>query len=138
MGGFYVRLRNETARNIANWKDTRDILDGKVSRRLAMMSAERYLTERQDYDPYEGYLTAEELCQQSGMTNDNLKELEEARLLNPDTQDGRYRPKLAGWGKKLSYLLKEGWEIEAIKRWSKERWKTGNPRKWPPETPVIR
>jgi len=41
----------------------------------------------------------------SGLTIEILKKLEEARLLLPDTKDGRYRPKLVGWGKKLSYLL---------------------------------
>jgi hypothetical protein len=70
---------------------------------------ERYLREWQDYDPYEGYLTADELCQQSGLDPGNLSKLREARLLLPDTKDGRYRLKLAGWGKKLAYLLREGW-----------------------------
>jgi len=37
------------------------------------------------------------------------------------------------WGKKLAYLLGEGWSVDEIKRWSKERWKSGNPRGWPPE-----
>ena len=50
----------------------------------------------------------------------------------PDTKNGLYRPKLAGWGKKLAYLLQEGWKIEEIKTWSKERWKTEKPRDWPP------
>ncbi|MBC8234705.1 MAG: hypothetical protein ISR58_13860 [Anaerolineales bacterium] len=117
----------------ANWKDVRDMFDGKTPRHLALLAAERYLAEWQDYDPYEGYLTAGELCEQSGLTVVNLKELKDSRLLNPDTRDGRYRPKLAGWGKKLAYLLGEGWEIEEIKGWSKERWKSENPRQWPPE-----
>jgi hypothetical protein len=93
------------------------------------------LREWQDYDPYEGYLTADELCQQSGLDPGNLSKLREARLLLPDTKDGRYRPKLAGWGKKLAYLLREGWRVEEIKVWSKERWKAGNPRQWPPDKP---
>jgi hypothetical protein len=50
----------------------------------------------------------------------------------PDTKDGRCRPKLVGWGKKLAYLLGEGWSVEEIKKWSKDRWKSGNPREWPP------
>ena len=42
-------------------------------------------------------------------------------------------PIVAGWGKKLAYPLGDDWKIEEIKRWSKERWKAGNPRQWPPE-----
>jgi hypothetical protein len=121
-----------------NWKDASDLMDNKFSRRLAMRSAERYLALLEDCDPHEGYLTAEELCKQSGLNAENLKELESMRLLNPDTGDGRYRPKLVGWGKKLAYLLGEGWEIEEIKRWSKERWKAKNPRKWPPRKSMLR
>jgi hypothetical protein len=35
--------------------------------------------------------------------------------------------------KQHSFLvLCEGWKVEEIKRWSKERWKSGNPREWPP------
>ena len=67
------------------------------------------------------------------LTIENLKELEDTRLLNPDTQDGRYRPKLAGWATKLAYLLKHGWEPAEIKRWAKGRFKSDNPRQWPPE-----
>ena len=93
---------------------------------------ERYLREWQGYDPYEGDLTGDELCQQSGLETDDLARLEVARLLLPDTKDGRYRPKLAGWGKKLAYLLREVWGIEEIKTWANGRWKTENPRQWPP------
>jgi len=67
------------------------------------------------------------------LTVENLNKLEEVRLLVSDTQDGRFRPKLAGWGKKLAYLLDEGWTVAEIKRWSKARWKSENPRKWPPD-----
>jgi hypothetical protein len=35
----------------------------------------------------------------------------------------------AGWGKKLAYLLREGWEIEKIQAWAKGRWEAENPRK---------
>ena len=70
--------------------------------------------------------------EQSGLSETDLDRLEDARLLVPDTKDGRHRPKLAGWGKKLAYLLDEGWEIDEIKRWSKERWKSKKPRVWPP------
>ena len=115
-----------------NWKDVRDILDHKHPRHLAMIAAERYLSMMEEYDRYEGYLTADELCAQSGLTPENLRELEDIRLLNPDTNDGRYRPKLAGWGKKLAYLLDQGWKVDEIRRWAKGRFKTNNPRQWPP------
>jgi hypothetical protein len=97
-----------------------------------MQQSRRFLREWQDYDPYEGYLSADELCQQSGLDPGNLSKLREARLLLPDTKNGRYRPKLAGWGKKMAFLLQEGWGIDEIKAWSKERWKTENPKDWPP------
>ena len=32
----------------------------------------------------------------------------------------------------MAYLLGDGWGIDEIQRWSKERWKSGNPREWPP------
>jgi len=54
-------------------------------------------------------MSADELCQQSGLDPDDLSKLGEARLLLPDTRDGRYRPKLASWGRKLAYLLREWW-----------------------------
>jgi len=111
-----------------NWKDMKDIFEDKPPRHWSRLAVERYLAEWENYDRYERYLSEEELCQQSGLTSENLKELEEARLLVPDTNDKRYRPKLVGWGKKLAYLLGEGWGIDVIRRWSKERWKSGNPR----------
>jgi hypothetical protein len=115
------------------WKDVRAIWEDKPTRRLPSSYRNAYIESLMKFDRHGGYLSAEELCQLSGLTHENLKKLEEARLLVPDTKDGRYRPKLAGWGKKLAYLLEAGWEIDEIRRWSKERWKTGNPREWPPE-----
>lgn len=44
-------------------------------------------------------MTADELCRHSGLTNEELEKLREYRLLLPDTKDGKYRPKLAGWGR---------------------------------------
>ena len=113
-------------------KDVRAIWDGKTTKSLSSIYLNKSIERLLEYDKYEGYLSAEELCHQSGLTRENLKELEKARLLVPDTKDGRYRPKLAGWGKKLAYLLEDGWGIEEIQRWSKERWKSKNPRKFPP------
>jgi len=116
-----------------NWKDVRDIMDHKHPTHLARIAAERFLAEWEDFDPNEGYLTADELCQGSGLTPETLKELEGVRLLIPDTQGGRYRPKLAGWGKKLAYLLGQGWNLTEIKHWAGGRFKIADPRKWPPE-----
>ena len=115
------------------WKDTQAMLENKWTPRLNRLLAEKYLREWEPSpDPYEDYLSREQLLEQTGLREFDLERLEVARLLVPDTKDGRYRPKLAGWGKKLGYLLGEGWEVEEIKRWSKERWKMGNPREWPP------
>jgi hypothetical protein len=63
---------------------------------------------------------------------DELAALESARLLVPD-HEGKYRPKLVVWGKKVAYLIKEGWTVAEIKRWSKGRWQTPNPKLWPPD-----
>jgi hypothetical protein len=79
------------------------------------------------------YLTPAQLCEQSGLTADNLADLAAARLLLPDTKDGRYRPKLAGWGRKLAYLLGEGWTVGELRAWARGRWSTPDPRTWPPE-----
>jgi hypothetical protein len=69
----------------------------------------------------EKYLTAEELCRLSGLTLDELKNLSEFRLLVPDTKDGRYRPKLVGWAKKLKEKISWSISYEEIKNWSKIR-----------------
>jgi len=69
------------------------------------------------------YLTDDELCRQSGLSKEVLEKLVEFRLLVPDTKDGRYRPKLIGWGKKIKEKLSNGWAYEEIKTWTKERWK---------------
>ena len=79
-------------------------------------------------DPYDCYLNRDQLLEGSRLSESDLWRLEEYRLIVPDTKDGRYRPKLVGWGKKLAYLLREGWEVDAIKRWSRDRWKSKNPR----------
>ena len=84
-------------------------------------------------DPRAPYLTAGDLCKRSGLTPQTLAQLEAARLLLPDTKDGHYRPKLASWGRKLAYLISQGWSGDEIKRWAKGRWSTPNPRRWPPD-----
>lgn len=93
--------------------------------------AER-INELRSYDPYADYLTAAELCEQSGLTLNSLAALESARLLLPD-HDGRYRPKLAGWGRKLARLLAEGWNLDELKAWARGRWSTPDPRRFPPD-----
>ena len=106
------------------WKDARAMLDGKSTPNLERIINERLFHDLElfnpnrdweFFDPYEHYLTVEQLCEQSGLNEGDLRRLEEARLLVPDSPDGRYRPKLAGWGKKLAYLLGEGWEVGEIK-----------------------
>jgi DNA-binding transcriptional MerR regulator len=84
------------------------------------------------HDDRSNYLTREQLLDMSGLSPDELRALEEARLLVPDTTDRMYRPKLVGWGRKLALLLAEGWKLDEIKRWAKGRWSTPNPREWPP------
>ena len=64
---------------------------------------------------------------------DIIEDLESARSLMPDTKDGRYRSKLIGWARKLEFLLREGWELDEIKRLSVGRFKTVNPKQWPSE-----
>jgi hypothetical protein len=85
------------------------------------------------YDRHEGYLSEQELSESSGLSREDISRLNSIRLLVPDTKDGRYRPKLVGWAKKLDYLLEAGWGPEEIQRWSKNRWQTKDPRKWPPD-----
>lgn len=97
----------------------------------------RHAGELAGSDPYEGYLTAGDLCQRAGLGAAELAALESARLLVPD-RENRYRPKLAGWAGKLAYLLREGWEIAEIKRWAAGRWDSPDPRRWPPERAAWR
>lgn len=53
---------------------------------------------------------------------EELGRLGEYRLLVPDTKDGRYRPKLVGWGKKPKEKINQCWDCEEIKNWTRERW----------------
>ena len=117
-----------------NSRDVRYLLEDKNTEHIEQLATEKFLREWEPPpDRYAEYLTAEELCCQSGLSLKDLQELTEIRLLVPDTPDGRYRPKLIGWAKKLDYLLGEGWELDEIKRWAKERFKIKNPKQWPPE-----
>lgn len=82
-------------------------------------------------DRYEGYLSREELCEASGLSDRELELLDNAHLLLPD-HEGKYRPKLTGWAHKLKYLLDHNWSIAEVQVWAKNRWKMTNPRLWPP------
>ena len=113
-------------------------LESRFKAKLTVMESERQaenarrLQELLDFDPYGHYLTPGELCEQSGLTLDSLAALESARLLLPD-HGGKYRPKLAGWGRKLAYLLGEGWTMAELAAWARGRWSTPDPRRFPPE-----
>ena len=117
-------------------RDVKASLEGKRPRRMTLYQA-RQLAEFQELianlpDPYAHYLTPGDLCNQSGLTPDSLAALESARLLVPD-HGGKYRPKLAGWGKKLAHLLGEGWTLVELQAWARGRWSTPTPRAWPPD-----
>jgi hypothetical protein len=106
---------------------------GEGSKKQRQAWAEKSLRQLNDLypDPYQGYLTAAELLDQSGLTPADLAGLESVRLLLPD-HGGRYRPKLAGWARKLAYLIREGWSLAELQAWARGRWSTPNPRAWPP------
>jgi hypothetical protein len=84
------------------------------------------------HNKHESYLTREELLFESGLSEDRLNIIENAKLLLPDYKR-LYRPKLVGWVKKLGYLLGDNWKIEEIYKWAKGRWSTPSPKKWPPD-----
>ena len=90
-----------------------------VNRRIAELEDK----ERRKKERLSKYLTAEELCRQSGLSREELTKLNEFRLILPDTKNGKYRPKLVGWGKKLKEKLSYELDYEEIKHWSKDRWK---------------
>jgi len=98
---------------------------GKIRQRTVRPKVERW--------PYRTHVPAEELCTQSGLTATQYEALVAARLLVPEGEGRYFRRKLVSWAKKLAHLLNEGWSMAEIKRWSRERWQTGNPRQWPPK-----
>jgi len=132
----YPGITPRLAREYMDWALEPDRLCKRLSPALGHLLFESYLRKHpevfQSPDPYEHYLTAAQLCEGSGLATQDLAALETARLLVPD-HDAKYRPKLAGWAKKLSYLLGEGWEIAEIKAWARGRFQTENPRQWPPD-----
>lgn len=92
--------------------------EGIIERRLAEIEE----NERRKQEKLSKYLTKDELSRQSGLSLEEIDKLKEYRLLVPDTINGRYRPKLVGWSKKLKEKLLMGWSCEQIKEWTKERW----------------
>lgn len=84
-------------------------------------------------NPHPDYLTAGDLCESAGLAPADLAALGDARLLVPDTADGRYRPRLARWAAKLAYLRGEGWSVADLRAWARGRWATPDPRAWPPD-----
>lgn len=118
-------------------RDVRYMLEDKYTPHLEEIVLKKFVNNWEPPpDPYDDYLTADELCRQSGLPIEDLKRLEEIRLLVPDTSDGRYRPKLVGWAQKLAYLLEHNWSLWEIKAWAKGRWHTPNPRQWPPDREI--
>jgi hypothetical protein len=114
-------------------KDIEALLEDKYTDHMKQILWEKYSTDLKNLsDPYEHYLTADELCKQSGLSLDGFEKLSRLRLLLPDHEE-KFRPKLLKWAAKLSYLLKQGWKPEEIKRWAKGRFQTGDPKQWPPE-----
>ena len=132
----YPGITPRLAREYMDWALEPDRLSKRFSPTLEHLLFESYLRKHpegfQFPDPYEHYLTATQLCKVSGLATQDLAALETVRLLVPD-HDAKYRPKLAGWAKKLSYLLGEGWEIAEIKAWARGRFNTDNPKEWPPD-----
>ena len=114
-------------------RDIKSLLEGRLTTNMSRIRTDKFIRDWQCFDLHAQHLTPEQLCEKSGLSLDDLALLESARLLVPDLKDGRYRPKLAGWGQKLAYLLHEGWSLAEIKRWAKDRWSTPNPRRWPPD-----
>ena len=53
-------------------------------------------------------MSAYELCQQSGLDPDDLSKLREARLLLPDTRDGRRAPQAGRLGKEAGLFASRG------------------------------
>jgi hypothetical protein len=88
-----------------------------INRRIAELEEE----ERKKEEKLLKYLTADELCRQSGLAKDEFEKLEQCCLLVSDTKEGKYRPKLVGWGKKLKDKLSKGWTYEEIKQWKKRK-----------------
>ena len=77
------------------------------------------------------------LAQLAGVPADMAREAVRARLLRPDAGRGvgvgRYRPRLAGWLRKLYTLRAAGMPWADIRAWTRRRWDAGHEheRVWP-------
>ncbi len=112
-----------------DWRDVKYFMENEMDYSRNSYSWDYENTHKRDRS---NYLSRTQLIEQTGLSTESLSLLENARLLVPDAE-GLFRPKLVGWGGKLAYLLDEGWSIDEIKKWSKERWDQDNPRQWPPK-----
>lgn len=123
-----VRAPLDAVDDLIEWYST-----GKPPRHLVERALREWLAREAEHQAarYADYLSADELQLQAGLRADQLAELRAARLLVPD-HEGLYRPKLAGWARKLAYLLGEGWTTDELKAWARGRWATADPRAWPP------
>ncbi|NMC58444.1 MAG: hypothetical protein GYA51_03515 [Candidatus Methanofastidiosa archaeon] len=124
---FYSYFAGSLGMTTQEAKQALDSLEQRMISRETEEIIERRLTEieekeRRKQEKLSKYLTKDELSQQSGLSLEEIDKLEEYQLLVPDTKDGRYRPKLVGWGKKLKEKLFTGWDYEGIKLWSRNRW----------------
>ncbi len=124
---FYSYFAGSLGMTTQEAKQALDSLEQRMISRETEEIIERRLTEieekeRRKQEKLSKYLTKDELSQQSGLSLEEIDKLEKYQLLVPDTKDGRYRPKLVGWGKKLKEKLFTGWDYEGIKLWSRNRW----------------
>lgn len=121
--------------NQYDWRDMKYLMENE---RLFSRNSFTWDYEKTKPRDRSNYLSRTQLIEQTGLSSESLISLENARLLVPDVE-GLYRPKLAGWGKKLAYLLlNNGWSVGEIKQWSKERWSNSDPRKWPPDKSLTK
>ena len=103
------------------------VQDHPIKRRPEMRDKLEYLTAWVEQD---GYLTADELCRHSGLTMENLKELNDLKLLTPDTPDGLYSSDLLRWARELAFQLSHGADLNKIVELLNLFWS-----EWPPLDP---
>lgn len=124
---FYSYFAGSMGISRQNAKQVLNSLEQRMISQETQEIIERRLVEieekkRKKQEKLSRCLTKEELSRQSGLSLEEIDKLKEYRLLVPDTINGKYRPKLVGWSKKLKEKLLMGWSCEQIKEWTKERW----------------
>jgi hypothetical protein len=113
-------------------KDYKALLEKRYTKHMMQILLERSADSLGNLpDSHGHYLTADELCNESGLSLDSLEQLSAVRLLLPD-HEGKFRPRLLRWARKLASLLDQGWNLDEIKRWAKGRFRAANPSQWPP------